>query len=220
MATKQPSEKRILTTIAQKGKSLTNCGEFVIQDRVIYAFSNSADKETIGIHKVEFLESYIDDYLTQLPLYIDGTLFNRIVSGSKLEVQLEPEFKLVSSKGEYIDSPNEEKTDMIMKNVIKYLIISEKLIDWTYYEYGKEDIEKLIDTKNYIIDLSEYFHLALLKLSNKNFKNLKKDSNRILISVSDNFINKEENIKICKIEVYDDISITTSFYGFLDKALN
>ena len=220
MAVKQPSEKKILTTIAQKGKGLTNKGEFVIQDKVIYAFSESSDKETIGIHRVEFLESYIDDYLLQLPLYIDGTLFNRIISGSKLEVQLEPEFKLISAKGEYIDITNEEKADNILKNATKYLVVSERIHDWTFYEYGKDDIEKLLEAKNFVINLSEHFHLALLKLSNKNFKNLKKDTNRILISVSDNFISKEENIKICKIEVFDDISITTSYYGFLDKALN
>lgn len=220
MAIKQPSEKRILTSIVQKGKSLTNMGEFIIHDKAIYAFGNKSDKETIGIHKVEFLESYIEDYLLQLPVCINGTLLNRIISGAKLEVQLEPEFKLTTTKGVYIDIPNEDTYNMILKNVIKYLIISERLNEWTHYEYGEEDIKKLIEDKNFILDLSEYFNLALLKLTNKNFKNLKKDSNKIVISVSNDFISENENIKICKISVYDDISVTTSYYGFLDKALS
>ena len=208
-------KKKDLKIIADRCKSLRADGLFVIYNGMAISAVISSDKETLGVHSIEFKGHY-NEILSKLGTLVDGVLLSRVVSGTKLEIEENDNgIKLNSSKGEWYTGifNNSSIEETIIDKYELYYNLSERS-DYNTKTYNENDIKELLDKGKFLLVLSEYFDLPLLKVTNKMIKNLKKETECLSINISEDYIS-DNNIKMNKIVTDDEYSITTSYYTFI-----
>lgn len=209
-------KKKDLKIVADRCKGLRSDGIFMVYNGMIISAVIYSDKETPGIHTIEFKEPY-NEIIGKLGLLVDGVLLSRVISGTKLQIEeTENSLKLNSSKGDWQTGifNNSYIEESIIDKYELYSRLSERSLEYSSKIYCDKELEELFDNGKFLLNLGDHFNIPLLKVTNKMIKNFKKETEYVSINISDDYI-LEDNIKMNKIVTEDPYSITTSYYTFI-----
>lgn len=230
---KKISDKKILKEINNLGKSLSSNNLYVIHDNMIISSGVDKNKETLGIHFVNFIgnnASIYEDYshrIKNIDGCNNGSELSKVINGTGFVAEYKDDETILSSnvsisgkkEKQPIDWSNMEISNIDNKNKIindyfKYLINYNRSEVYSSYQFNNDEIEELLNKKKFILDMSDKLNVKLLLLTNKTIKNLNKNTKSLVIEIRE--IKDIIGIKLCHILVANDNSETHSLYAFLD----
>lgn len=233
MAKKALSIKSIYKTINDYGKNLSSSSIYLIEDNKLLSSSLKEKNETFHITQCILDDDY-KEYLNYLGITVDGSSLGPVIGGTGFEGSIDEGFLKCSSyksKGKNKDKEeikwevnytcNSKERYEILKNISKLDRIYglDKKYQNDYYSMYEYDIEKLLNDKKFIIDISEKLSVKSLKITNKMIKILNKDTEYIRSYISYPILGNEDNTlkRLHIIESKQKHALIISYYVFIDS---
>lgn len=235
---KESELKKGFKEFFKRGKKLRKDSVFMIHDNLLIS-ANINDGETPGVYITKFFVdySYIFNIFKNNTIFV-GNIVNKLLIGKGLHIELNGNNLLMKSSNG-IFSTDDMNSPLILTNnsSIEESILGQfykhpKLFDSVNhetYEVSTIKMKELLATKQFTYEVPFESVESYVKITNKMIKNFDKNTESLVIEVSDdisNFITYDSDtpnhmtdtsIKIVRIITTDQISENYSYYCILDK---